>query len=95
LWARRFEEEAPKRSGFGPRAIWSSGELLALAWADVDFVGRVLRISKSLEQTKQGLRVKPTKNEKPREIALPKSAIEVLRQHRSKQSENRRLFGPD
>jgi integrase len=71
------------------------GELLAATWADVDFVGRVLRVSKSLEQTHEGLRVKSTKTEKPREISLPRSAIEVLRVHRGSQAENRRLFGPD
>jgi integrase len=39
--------------------------------------------------------VKPTKSEKPRSISLPKSAIEMLRDHRGRQAENRRLFGPD
>jgi integrase len=71
------------------------GELLALTWADVDFVGRVLHLSKSLEQTKAGLRVKCVKNETPREISLPKSSIEMLREHRGRQSENRRLYGSD
>lgn len=71
------------------------GELLALTWADVDFSRRELRVSKSLEQTKEQLRVKPTKSEKPRSISLPKSAIEMLRDHRGRQSENRRLFGSD
>jgi integrase len=71
------------------------GELLALTWADVDFVGRVLRLSKSLEQTRAGLRVKCTKGGKPREISLPKSSIEMLRNHRAAQSENRRMYGPD
>jgi integrase len=69
------------------------GELGALTWADIDFKGRVLRISESLEQAKVGLRVKPTKTEKPRDIPLPKSAIELLREHRGRQPENRRLFG--
>ncbi len=71
------------------------GELLAATWADVDFTRRELRISKSLEQTKEQLRVKPTKSEKPRSISLPKSAIEMLRDHRTRQIENRRLFGSD
>jgi integrase len=71
------------------------GELCALTWADVDFNTRVLRVSKSLEQTKAGLRVKPPKSGKPRNIPLPKSAIKVLREQRSGQAENRRLFGPD
>lgn len=34
------------------------GELLAAQWSDVDFVGRVLRISKSLEQTRGQLKGK-------------------------------------
>jgi integrase len=71
------------------------GELLALTWADVDFIGRLMRVSKSLEQTREGLRLKSTKTEKPREISLPRSAIEVLRTHRGSQVQNRRLFGPD
>jgi integrase len=70
------------------------GELCALTWADIDFSARVVRISKSLEQTKEGLRLKPTKNGKPREIPLPGSAVQMLREHRAGQSENRRLFGP-
>jgi integrase len=71
------------------------GELLALTWADIDFVGRVMKLSKSLEQTKAGLRVKSTKTEKPREISLPKSSIKVLREHRGHQAENRRMFAQD
>ena len=71
------------------------GELLALTWVDIDFVGRVMRVSKSIEQTREGLRVKSTKTEKPREIPLAGSTIDTLRTHRSAQSENRRLFGPD
>lgn len=71
------------------------GELLALTWPDIDFVGRIMRLSKSLEQTKAGLRLKCTKGEKPREISLPKSSVEVLRLHLARQVENRRLFGPD
>jgi integrase len=71
------------------------GELLALQWSDIDFNARVVRISKSLEQTKAGLRIKPTKTEKPRELPLPDYAIEVLRAQRAVQSENRRLFERD
>ncbi|HEV3330502.1 MAG TPA: tyrosine-type recombinase/integrase [Bryobacteraceae bacterium] len=71
------------------------GELLALTWADVDFNARLVKISKSVEQTRAGLRVKATKTEKPRELPLPAIAIEILRNHRGAQTENRRLFGPD
>lgn len=37
------------------------GELLALQWSDLDLQTGSLDISKSLEQTKAGLRVKSTK----------------------------------
>jgi len=40
------------------------GELLALTWADLDFQAGVMIVSKSLEQTKPGLRIKPTKSGK-------------------------------
>lgn len=71
------------------------GELLALTWSDVDFIGRVLKVSKSVEQTKQGLRVKSTKNEKPRSISLPPSTIDMLTGYRLRQSESGRIFGAD
>jgi integrase len=71
------------------------GELLALTWPDVDFSRRVLSVSKSLEQTRGGLRVKNPKNGKTRLISLSASAIEALRKQRAGQIENRRLFGPD
>jgi integrase len=49
------------------------GELLALTWTDIDLDHRIARVSKSLEQTRQGLRVKETKNQKSRPIPLPAS----------------------
>jgi integrase len=51
------------------------GELLALQWSDVDWAARILVISKSLEQTAAGLRVKSTKTKKPRRFQLCQSAI--------------------
>jgi integrase len=55
------------------------GELLALTWDDVNFLARVLSVSKSLEQTRAGLRVKPTKTEKPRPIELAQSTLTILK----------------
>jgi integrase len=52
-------------------------------------------ISKSLEQTKAGLRIKPPKNDKVRAIPLPKIAVDALREHRRQQGELRQHFGPD
>jgi integrase len=66
-----------------------------LQWQDVDFNRRLIRVSKSLEQTKAGLRVKSTKTEAPREIPLPAIAMDVLRTLRAAQVENRRLFAND
>ncbi|MDQ1472035.1 MAG: hypothetical protein QOJ99_3515 [Bryobacterales bacterium] len=71
------------------------GELLALQWPDVDFESGLLNITKSLEQTKAGLRVKSTKSEKPRRFAVPAAALDALRAHRVEQDRDRALFGGD
>jgi integrase len=71
------------------------GELLALQWADLDFDSGLLTVSKSLEQTKAGLRVKSTKSEDPRELGVPAWALEVLREHQAEQGRDRALFGAD
>jgi integrase len=71
------------------------GELLALTWADVSFPLRLLTVSKSLEQTKAGLRVKSTKSEKPRPISIPRSAVDILKAIRTRQEHHREMFGPD
>jgi integrase len=71
------------------------GELLALQWADLDLLSGVLTISKSLEQTAAGLRVKCPKNGKTRSFQLPQSALAALRFQRDQQQEHRRLFGAD
>ena len=54
-----------------------------------------VKISKSLEQTEAGLRVKSTKTERTRTISLPASLVELLKFHREMQEESRRLFGSD
>jgi integrase len=69
------------------------GELLAVQWSDLDLETGLLEISKSLEQTKAGLRVKTTKSEEPRHIAVPEWALQVLTQHRAEQDKDRALFG--
>ena len=71
------------------------GELLALEWSDLDESTSEITISKSLEQTKAGLRVKSTKSEEPRHFSVPEWALEVLRAHREEQDTDRQLFGPD
>jgi integrase len=43
------------------------GELLALQWPDIDFETGLMSVTKSLSQTKAGLRVKSTKSRRPRD----------------------------
>jgi len=71
------------------------GELLALEWSDLDEATSEINVSKSLEQTKAGLRIKCTKSEEPRHFSVPEWALEVLRAHRQEQQSDRELFGPD
>jgi len=71
------------------------GELLALTWQDVDFSAGTITISKSLEQTRAGLRIKETKTRTTRVIRIGPSAVEALRLQRSLQDEWRRELGSD
>ncbi len=71
------------------------GELLALEWTDLDCLAGKLTISKSLEQTRAGLRIKRPKSDKSRQPQIPQSAITALHFLREQQQENRRLFGGD
>lgn len=68
------------------------GEMLALRWADQD--GRAM-ITRSLTQTWQLLEFKCTKTEEPRPVSLPVSAIAALQEHRKRQDEFHRQYGPE
>ena len=69
------------------------GELLALRWSDIS--GAVIKVQRSLEQTKQGgLRFKgPKSRHGRRTISLPPSAVDMLRDHRKAQLELRMQLG--
>jgi len=70
------------------------GEMLALQWGDVNFAGAELRIERSLEETKAGLKLKPPKTRHGRRcISLPASAVEALKSHRKAQLEARLSIG--
>jgi hypothetical protein len=69
------------------------GELLALQWPDLDFETGMLSVSKSLEQTRAGLRVKCTKSDEPRFLGVPEWALEVLKEDRAEQGRDRAMFG--
>ena len=71
------------------------GELLALTWSDFNEITGLMVVSKSLEQTKAGLRIKPPKNGKTRAFQLPAIAVEALCAHREQQRVYREQFGKD
>jgi integrase len=71
------------------------GELLALTWPDVDWLTSTVSVSKSLEETAAGLRVKRTKSGKPRKFRVGQTAVAALRFQQETQAEHRRLCGPD
>jgi integrase len=70
------------------------GELLALRWSDVDLGRSSLKVERSLEQTKGGLRFKSPKSKYGRRvISLPPSAVAMLAAHRKAQLEIRMALG--
>jgi integrase len=70
------------------------GELLALAWGNVDLDAARLRVERSLEQTKMGLRFKPPKTRHGRRsLSLPAWVVRDLRAHRKAQQEQRMKLG--
>jgi integrase len=70
------------------------GEVLAVRWGDVNFQRNVVKIERSLEQTKGSLRVKSpkTKNGRRSVTISPWLAAE-LRSHRARQDERRLALG--
>lgn len=68
------------------------GELLALLWSDFDFGARILSISKSLEQTRAGIRVKAPKNGKSRRLTVPVAAMAALQAWRTINPPRRLVF---
>jgi integrase len=71
------------------------GELMGLQWGDVNFDTGRLEVRRAVEKTKaHGLQLKPPKTKRGRRgITLPAYAVEVLKQHRTKQLETRLALG--
>jgi integrase len=70
------------------------GELLAVRLADVDLDKGTVRVERSLEETKAGLRFKAPKTAHGRlTISLPMTAVAVLREHRRKLLQLRLALG--
>ena len=70
------------------------GEVLALRWKDIDWENSRVRIERSLEQTKIGLRFKApkTKNSR-RNVAISPWLLAELRAHKTRQQERRLALG--
>ena len=70
------------------------GELLALRWCDIDLSAGKVRVERSLEQTKAGLRFKEPKTKHGRRsIKIPDSVVAELKAHWRQQQEQRLRLG--
>jgi integrase len=71
------------------------GEMFALQVSDVDLTSGKVIINKSLEETRNGIRVKSTKSGKARSLTLPQFVLPALREHLAMIAHERELFGQD
>jgi integrase len=72
------------------------GELLGLQWGDIDLDGPTssLRVERSVEETKAGLRLKPPKTRRGRRsITLPAEAVAMLRAQKLEHMQTRLAIG--
>jgi len=70
------------------------GELLALRWADVDLDAGIVRIERSVEETRAGLAFKAPKTRHGRRtVSLSSITVDALRAHKVKQLETRMALG--
>jgi integrase len=70
------------------------GEALALRWSDIDFQKNVVRIERSLEQTKGSLRIKSPKTKNGRRsVTISPWLVAEIRSHRARQDERRLALG--
>jgi integrase len=70
------------------------GELLALTWVDIDLDRGAIRVTKALEETSAGIRIKKPKSAAgERSVSLPQIVSDALREHRRHQLEFRMALG--
>jgi integrase len=90
LQGHPFHSIAALAIGTGARR----GEIAALRWADLDLEAATVRIERSVEQTKDGLRVKQPKTAAGRRtVSLPAATVKALREHRRQTLELRMALG--
>jgi integrase len=72
------------------------GEALGLSWEDVNFDAGTLRVRRTLQRVDREYRLAEAKSETShRTIALPAFALAALREHRTRQIEERLAAGPE
>jgi integrase len=69
------------------------GEILAMRWRNVDLDAGLIRIERSVEHTKEGLRFKTPKSGKSRAVVLPGLATNELRRLKREQAEELLCLG--
>ena len=71
------------------------GEILALRWLHVDLNGKTIKVREALEETKaHGIRFKQPKSKAGRrDISLPGTLVDALREHRRRELELRMRLG--
>ena len=72
------------------------GEVLGLTWQNVNFEKKYIKVVQELSSTKQGLKILPPKTTKSiRNIAISDTLIKILKNHKTKQMENKLLLGKE
>ncbi len=72
------------------------GEILALAWEHLNLSTGAMRVSRSVEETKQfGIRFKEAKGKRSRPVTLPSFLLDALRVHQQNQIEMKEALGTD
>jgi integrase len=71
------------------------GEALGVRWLDIDFQNRTLRVNQSLQRLEGKLQITELKTKSSRRVLdLPEMLINKLREHRTRQLEEKMLAGP-
>lgn len=72
------------------------GEILALRWEDLNFETGIIKVRRSLGQTRKGLFIKEPKTPSGyRPVLLPSFVVDALRRHKAEQAKCRLRLGPD
>ena len=72
------------------------GEILGLIWKNVDLENGIIKVTQALYPTKEGLVILPPKTENSiRNISIPLTLINILKEHKQKQEKIKERLGKD